>query len=749
VTAARWKVSADTGGTFTDCLALSPDGEVCRSKVLSSSALRARVTATGGDGLELEGLGELASSLLDGWTLRRLGGDDEWVSAASWDRDARRLELARSGSAMLPGDLVELRCPEEAPILAAVVALGVRWEDGLPPLDLRLATTLGTNALLERRGAKTALFLTAGFGDLLRIGDQSRPDLFALEIVRPEPLYEAVVEVPGRLDAGGDELRPLDAEAIRDRIDGLRAAGFESAAVCLLHAHRNGEHEARLADRLRSAGLPHVSVSHELSPLQGYLNRARTTLVDAYLAPVLGRYLERIRSALSAASRILVMTSAGGLTGVETFRAKDGLLSGPAGGVVGAGRAGERSGLSRLLTFDMGGTSTDVARWHGQASLVFEHRVGDALLLAPAVDVETVAAGGGSVCWFDGDRIRVGPESGGASPGPACYGAGGPLTLTDVNLLRGWIDPGSFRVPLVPEASSAALGRLRGEVERATGSAPRQEELLDGFRRIADERMAEAIRRVSVRRGFDPREHVLVAFGGAGGQHACAVAEILGIDEILVPEDAGLLSAVGLGAARIERVAGQQLLAPLLEAEAELPARLEGLAAEALAFLEREGVPRSRATVARRLAFLRYAGQDESVELELEESRESWRASSLRALFEERYRELYGYLPPERQLELVALRVVARERAASPGASPPAPDSLVPQAVGAHRARFGSTWRDIPVFDRETLLPGSRLAGPALVREAHGTTVVGEGWGVRVTGTDGRATTDLHVTRNP
>src|SRR6185295_6479554 len=459
-----------------------------------------------------------------GFTFRPLLGGSDTVGeilAADWDPGEKRLELdidkesLPALAALAEGAACELVCPEEAPILAARIATGTSPGRPLPPLAMRLATTRGTNALLERKGAPVAFFVTEGFADLLAIGTQQRPDLFALAIEKPQPLYARVIEVAERLAADGSVLRPLDREAARlgarEALDG----GATSAAVALLHAYRDPRHERELVAILREAGFSRIAASSDLAPEIGFVPRAATTVVEAYLAPILGGYLERVAGALGSGS-LLVMTSAGGLARADGYRAKDGLLSGPAGGVLGAAAAGRRSGFSRALSFDMGGTSTDVARYDGDFDLRFEHRVGDAHLVAPALAVETVAAGGGSICGLMGGQLGVGPESAGASPGPAAYGAGGPLTITDVNLLLGRLDPARFGIPIEP----AAAERRIAEIAQRLDSEP--EPLLEGFLEIANERMADAIRRISIGRGYDPAEYALVAFGGAGAQHACA-----------------------------------------------------------------------------------------------------------------------------------------------------------------------------------------------------------------------------------
>jgi len=728
--AVPWKIWADTGGTFTDCLAVDPAGRLHRAKVLSTSAVRGRIAArVAEDSVSVETGWAVPAGFFRGFSFRLLGGDSEAIEVADWQPEGRLLRLATSlPQGDLAGATFELRSPEEAPVLAARLVTGTALDAPLPPIAMRLATTRGTNALLERKGAATALFITRGFADLTVIGTQARPDLFALEIVRPAPLYREVVEVAERLAADGSVLLPLDVEALRETVRRLLEAGVESAAVALMHSYRNPRHEEDLGEMLRAAGFRHVSLSSKLAPLIKLLPRAETAVVDAYLSPLLERYLSGVAGALGPGS-LHVMTSAGGLVRASSFRAKDGLLSGPAGGVVGAALAGRSTGFGRVIAFDMGGTSTDVARWDGDFEYLFEHRVGDAHLVAPALAIESVAAGGGSICSFDGVQLKVGPESAGAWPGPACYGAGGPLTLTDVNLILGRIDPGRFEIPLNPEAAEAALDRLR----KAMGNqGPEPEAVLAGLLEIANERMAEAIRGISLRRGFDPGAHALVAFGGAGAQHACAVAGLLGISSVVVPADAGLLSALGLGAAVVERFAHRQVLEPLARVRERLAGWLSDLGKEASAAVETEGIAPEEIEVRRRLLNLRFAGQEAFLAVEYTGD------EAIEPAFDAAYREIYGYSPEGRAIELESVRVVASSRpageAAGPARAPEAHEAVPAIPAGTRRCWTGTGWREVPVFDRSALVPGVTFAGPCLVFENHSATFVGEAWGGRVDG---------------
>jgi 5-oxoprolinase (ATP-hydrolysing) len=723
-----WQIWIDTGGTFTDCLARDPRGRLHRAKVLSTGALRGVVErALAPDALRIREDWNAVPGAVDGFAVRLLGVQHPAARVSSYDPKGKVAYLDRPLPERPPaGTTVELVSPDEAPILAARLVTRTPAGGLLPPIAMRLATTRGTNALLERRGSPVALFITRGFGDLLRIGTQQRPDLFALAVRPREPLHAAAVEVAERLAADGSVLVPLDAEAVAASAADLLERGVRSAAVALMHAWKNPAHERAVGEALCRAGFEHVSLSSDLAPFLKLLPRAETAVVDAYLASVVGGYLRAVGGALKG-GRLHVMTSAGGLARPADFRAKDSLLSGPAGGVAGAAHAGRRSGFARVIAFDMGGTSTDVSRCDGDFEYVWEHEVGGGHVFAPALAIETVAAGGGSICAFDAEGLRVGPESAGAWPGPACYGAGGPLTLTDCNLLLGRLSRARFAIPVDPAPAAAAADLLLREVQAGTGEETTREALLAGLIDLADERMADAIRAVSLRRGYDPAEYALVAFGGAGAQHACGVAARLGIATVLVPADAGLLSAQGLGSAPLERFAERQVLRPLDEVEADVPRLFSELAEEAAAAVEAEGVPRREIETRRRIASLRYAGQESSLTVE-------WRAGlDLRRAFEERYAATYGHRPEARPVELESLRAVASTyvEEAAPAAAPERSDA---QPHGSSRVWLGGGWRRVPCYEREKLAPGAALAGPAVVMERHSATLVAAGWDAAVDG---------------
>ncbi|NNM29993.1 MAG: 5-oxoprolinase [Akkermansiaceae bacterium] len=636
----------DTGGTFTDGWALDPDGREKRCKILSSGVVRTTVSALPGDGwLEVAADLGAAENVLDGF----LAPDGRAVTG--WMPGARRVRLEGDYAV---GDMLELGTGEEAPVVAARLLTATRLGERFPPMEFRVATTRGTNALLEGTGAAGVLFVTEGFEDLLRIRDQRRPDLFALRQDRPDPVFARVVGVRERIAPDGAVLRELDEAKLAADLAGLALAGGEVAAVALLNSYANPAHERRVAEMLERAGVRHVSPSQDLTPAMRLLPRAETAVANAYLAPIMDGFVRGVEDPLGGGP-VSLMTSAGALKPSGNYRPVDSLLSGPAGGVVGAQAAGRAAGWRGVLSFDMGGTSTDVARIGDRPRLRYEQQIGPVRVLVPAVRMETVAAGGGSICQWRHGGLEVGPESAGADPGPACYGRGGPLTVTDVNLLLGCMDPSRAGIPLDPGASRAALAGLKESLRAAGAEAADDERLLEGLRAIAVERMADAIRKVSLREGYDPSDYGLVAFGGAGPQHACAVAEKLAVRDILVPSDAGLLSAWGLDRSGREEIVERLVLAPLEELSGRLDGLLAEMEAEALAALGAAGV------VARSLFEMRLAGQDSTLELEFAARVEG---AMLADGFRAEYEKLYGYAPPAgRAVEVVAVRVVGAERA--------------------------------------------------------------------------------------
>ena len=657
-----WRFWIDRGGTFTDIVARRPDGRLETLKLLSEAP--ERYPDAGIEGMR-----------------RMLGLDDAAALAAA-------------------------------------------------PIEVvRMGTTVATNALLERRGEPTLLVITRGLGDALLIGTQQRPRLFDLDIRLPPPLYQRVVEADERIAADGEVLRPLDETALGADLRAARESGLDAVAIALLHGYRHPAHERAAARLAREAGFAQVSVSHEVSPLARIVPRGATTVADAYLSPVLGRYVARLRAPLKD-KRLLFMQSNGGLAEAERFRGRDSVLSGPAGGVVGMAAAGRRAGCERLIGFDMGGTSTDVCLYEGEFERSQDNQVAGVRLQAPMLMIHTVAAGGGSVLKFADGRFQVGPESAGAQPGPACYGLGGPATVTDANLALGRLQAAAVPAVFGPDGDrpldhAAATARLRelGEVMAAAGQPPRSvEEVAAGLLEIAVERMARAVKHVSVRRGADAAAFTLCGFGGAAGQHACDVADALEIREVLLPPFAGVLSAWGIGLADLVELRQAPVQAALdgesLAAAAQTLAQLGDAAAAALVS---QGVPRDAIAVEHRLR-LRYEGSDTTLEVPLAAE------AKVRDEFAAAHERRFGFVASHR----LVLESVEAEARGGGGAAEEAgvhdAATSANTAPGTCVAWLGDAWREIPLVPRTSLRVGERLDGPALVPETNATTWVAPGW---------------------
>ncbi len=589
---------------------------------------------------------------------------------------------------------------------------------------IKMGTTVATNALLERKGEPVVLAITAGLGDALRIGHQARPEIFALDIRLPEPLYRRVVEVDERVTAGGEVLRPLDLKRARADLQAAHDEGFRAIAIVLMHGWRWSAHEAALAALAREIGFAQVSASHEVEPLIKLIGRGDTAVVDAYLSPVLRRYVDRVVAGLAATAarpgqgrgasprggRLLFMQSNGGLTDAGAFRGKDAILSGPAGGIVGMARTAAEAGFDHVIGFDMGGTSTDVSHFAGSYERTSERMVAGVRVRAPMLEIHTVAAGGGSICSFDGRRFRVGPESAGAVPGPACYRRGGPLTVTDCNVVLGKIRPDRFPRVFGPDGdqpidAAASLARAR-EIAGAAGMTP--EAVAEGFIRIAVDNMANAIKQISIARGHDVTRYTLQCFGGAGGQHACLVADALGIERVMVHPLAGVLSAHGMGLADMVELRQRTL------GGADLVATLDELEAEAAAALAAQG---AKVSAARRRAALRYEGSDTTLEVPV--------SDAMVADFEAAHRARFGFVSDAP----VVVETAIVEAIAS-GAARSSPEPAGQAATPEERAR--AVARPEAWHERDRLAPGDVIMGPSLVIDATATTVVEPGWRAEV-----------------
>jgi 5-oxoprolinase (ATP-hydrolysing) len=672
----RWQFWVDRGGTFTDIVARRPDGRLVTHKLLSDNPARYRDAAVAG--------------------VRALAG------------------LADSD-----------------PVAAETVAA------------VRMGTTVATNALLERTGERTVLVITKGFRDALRIGYQNRPRIFDRHIELPEMLYERVIEVDERITASGEVLRAPDLDALADPLRGALADGIRSVAVVCLHSHLFPAHEREIGKLAEQVGFPQISLSSEVSPLMKVVPRGDTTVVDAYLSPVLGRYVDQVAERMPGV-RLMFMQSNGGLAEAGHFRGKDAILSGPAGGIVGMVRMSARAGFDHVIGFDMGGTSTDVSHYAGEFERVHTSLVAGVRLRAPMLDIHTVAAGGGSILHFDGSRYRVGPDSAGAVPGPACYRGGGPLTVTDANVMLGRIQPKYFPAvfgasgdqPLDAELVRTRFGELAEQIHAQTGDERGREQVAEGYLRIAVANMANAVKKISVQKGHDVTRYVLTTFGGAGGQHACAVADSLGIRTVLIPPAAGVLSALGIGLADVTTMREQSVVARLEpDAMPRLAAVADDLEQAARAELLDEDVPADRIRVARR-AQLRYDGTDTLVPVTLAE------LPAMIGEFESLFRQTYSFLMPDRPLIAEAVTVEATGLTDQPdlsdlGRGPVEdgrPGSADTAAIDQVRLFTAGQWREVPLYQRERMAPGVRVDGPAIIAEANATTVVDPGWRAELTG---------------
>ncbi|MFP4405030.1 hydantoinase/oxoprolinase family protein, partial [Rhodosalinus sp.] len=666
---------------------------------------------------------------------------DFWIDRGGTFTDV----IARAPS----GRLSEMKLLSENPGAYDDAAIeGIRRFLDVPPGAIppervgtvRMGTTVATNALLERKGDRTLLLITRGFRDALRIGYQDRPDIFAKQIVLPQMLYERVVEVDERVRADGTVERELDIDGATQALEAAKADGIDAVAIVLMHAWSAPQHEKQLAEAARAAGFGQVSVSHEVSPLIKLVGRGDTTVVDAYLTPILSRYVERVAGALGATPpdepgpTLQFMMSSGGLTAADRFKGRDAILSGPAGGVVGMARTGQIAGEDRVIGFDMGGTSTDVAHFDGAFERAFETHVAGVRMRAPMLRVHTVAAGGGSILHAEPGRFRVGPDSAGADPGPACYRRGGPLTVTDANVMLGKLNPDYFPAIFGPDQDQpldrAAVAEKFAKIAEQEGKSP--EEVAEGFLRIAVENMANAIKKISVQRGYDVTRYLLNAFGGAGGQHACLVADALGMTKVLIHPLSGLLSAYGIGLARVTEARQQGMEIDLDPARtSEVETALGTLADEVRAALAAQGVPDEGITLTPRL-HLRYAGTDTALPV-------AWDGDAMaaRAAFEAAHEAEFGFVAPDTPLVIEAAEIEGQ--AADSAADPePRADLTGGEAEGAGEVPIfsGGTSHRARVVRREALAPGRTVTGPALIIEANQTVVVEPGWRAEVTAHD-------------
>ncbi|AHM03400.1 5-oxoprolinase [Roseibacterium elongatum DSM 19469] len=596
---------------------------------------------------------------------------------------------------------------------------------------VKMGTTVATNALLERKGARVLLLVTEGFRDLLRIGTQARPRLFDLNVRLPELLYEDVAEIPERLDAAGDPLTPLDEDAVRDALTRAHATGIRSVAIAYLHSYLNPAHEARTADIAREVGFTQITPSHEASRLIKLVGRGDTAVVDAYLSPILRRYVDQVADALDlgrgGCEHLFFMQSNGGLTDARLFQGRDAILSGPAGGVVGMVRTGQAAGFDKLIGFDMGGTSTDVCHFAGKYERSFETEVAGVRMRAPMMHIHTVAAGGGSILSYRDGRLQVGPESAGADPGPACYRRGGPLTVTDCNVMLGKLSPAHFPAVFGPKADqpldAAVVHEKFAALAAEIGEGRSPEDVAEGFLRIAVENMANAIKKISVQRGYDVTKYALASFGGAGGQHACLVADALGMTTVILHPYAGVLSAYGMGLADIRALRETQFDAGLDRLN-HAQQRLEELAQDAAREVAAQGIAPDRIHVEQR-AHLRYAGSHQSLAVPFGPK------ETLIEGFEAAHHGRYGFTAAGRDIVFEMLEVEAIGTTDAPDA--PVPDATqAPAPLDLLSVHLSGETLQTPLYARDALPVGARISGPAVVSEDTGTTMIEPGWQGRI-----------------
>jgi 5-oxoprolinase (ATP-hydrolysing) len=675
MTRSTWQFWIDRGGTFTDIVGKHPDGTLIAHKLLSQNPDRYRDAAVAG--------------------IRHVLG-------------------LRAGQ----------------PITPTTVAC------------VKMGTTVATNALLERTGEPTLLVTTQGFRDALRIAYQERPRVFDREIVLPELLYTQVVEATERVGADGQVIEALDHAHLKSALQDAFSSGLRSVAIVFMHGYRYPAHERAAEDLAREVGFPQVSASHRVSPLMKFVSRGDTTVVDAYLSPILQRYVREVQAQMPGVP-LYFMQSSGGLTDAAGFRGKDAILSGPAGGVVGMVRTAQIARYDRVVGFDMGGTSTDVAHYAGELERVFDTQVAGVRVRAPMMSIHTVAAGGGSVLGFDGIRFRVGPQSAGSDPGPACYRRGGPLTVTDANVMLGKIQPQYFPKVFGPRGDEALdddvvrmkFAEMALDIERSGGKRFSPEEVAEGFIDVAVGAMANAVKKISVARGYDVTRYVLQCYGGAGGQHACSVADTLGIDTVLVHPLAGVLSAYGMGLADQSVMRESAIEQPLTSAYRDVSHHLEALGRDARAELDRQGVLDARVRLEQRV-HIRYDGTDSALVVPF------GTADEITAAFERLHHRRFAFLMPDRQLVVEAVSVEAIAEGEAPTETRPV--NTRTDGVKDRRRRAthtvpmisGGRQCDAPLIVRDDTGPGALITGPAIIAEDNATTVVEDGWQARVTDLD-------------
>ena len=617
---------------------------------------------------------------------------------------------------------------QDAPIQGIRNLMGIPQHRPIPTEQIevvKMGTTVATNALLERKGDRVALVITKGFKDALRIGYQNRPDIFARNIVLPSMLYESVIEIDERYDAGGNELKPVDESQVKQDLQAVYNTGINCCAIVLMHGYRYTKHELQVADLAKQIGFTQISVSHQVSPLMKLVSRGDTTVVDAYLTPILRRYINRITSQLPD-TELMFMKSDGGLVSADNFQGKDSILSGPAGGIVGAVKTSQRAGFDKIVTFDMGGTSTDVAHYAGEYERELDSEIAGARMRVPVLAIQTIAAGGGSILSFDGMSYRVGPESGGSNPGPACYRRGGELTVTDANVMLGKIQPQYFPAvfgedanqPLDKEVVLNKFDRLTENINTTTGNNSTPEQVAAGFMAIAVANMANAIKKISLQRGYDVTQYVLCCFGGAGAQVACLIADTLGITKIFIHPYAGVLSAYGIGLANLSNTGVESVEMTLnIDLMPQLESRFNSLI---------ESQAKDEPDFIVKKINLKYAGTDSTLTIDFNCDLEVMQQD-----FATEHKTRYGFIQPEKELVVESVTVESIRQMNPPQetiVTRTRPWAEPPTSIETVQMFALNKWHDAKVYKTEDLQPGDCIKGAAIIIEPISTIIIEPNW---------------------
>lgn len=746
------QVWCDVGGTFTDCIVKTPHGTQTCLKVLSSGLAKGRVHAWRGKNVFIDPSRTAAPDhFWEGAILRWIGPQGQILATDRCIGSLRadglmQLKSEKSPDAKIANADVhewrthyEIDCGLEAPVLATRLILGCAPPNKLPAMRVRLGTTRGTNALLTRTGEPCALLTTQGFADLVRIGYQERPDLFDPHVRKRVPLHTEVVEIEERLDSEGSVLKPLDLLSTEQRLRGLYERGIRSVAICLIHSYCNPQHELAVEAIAKAIGFSCVCVSSRIAPRIKAVSRAETTLVDAYLTPVIQDYLSLVSKqfGLDKETDLRILTSAGGLVASDQYRGKDSVLSGPAGGAVAIEALATAIAIPKCIGLDMGGTSTDVCRIDGTVQLEQETIKAGVRMMTPTLAIHTVAAGGGSICWFDGVQLRVGPQSAGANPGPACYGRGGPLTITDLNLLSNRVSESYFPFALDREAALQRLKDVRVAIQEKSPAGSNHlslQELCQGFRRLANEHMAAAVRSISISQGADPREHALVGFGGAAGQHICEIAELLDIHQVIDPPEAGLLSALGMGMASVQRTVSRPVYSLLGRFQSEQwEPLMQSIREQAAIEFQSEGLSTSQAKESIEWE-MKYVGTEGSLMIALENHELLQEDTAIQEMLTHRFsnshQSRFGYVRLEKNLEVCSIKCTYQISSQNM----PKPIERVPKVSAAvHFSSKSDNASDtLQILNRMDLEPGSYVNGPALIVSQGSTTYVDPDWTAEV-----------------